>query len=44
MAYEVTGKGNLVAVLTNGTSVLGLGDIGVDAAKPVMEGNVCLLK
>ena len=44
MAYQITGKGNLVGVLTNGTQVLGLGDIGVHAAKPVMEGNVVLLK
>lgn len=37
-AYEYTAKGNLVAVITNGTAVLGLGDIGALASKPVMEG------
>ncbi|HBK32698.1 MAG TPA: NADP-dependent malic enzyme, partial [Porphyromonadaceae bacterium] len=37
-AYEYTSKGNLVAVISNGTSVLGLGDIGAMAGKPVMEG------
>ncbi|MDE6650022.1 MAG: NADP-dependent malic enzyme, partial [Muribaculaceae bacterium] len=36
--YEYTNPGNLVAVLSNGTAVLGLGDIGAKAAKPVMEG------
>ena len=36
-AYDYTAKGNLVAVITNGTAVLGLGDIGPLAAKPVME-------
>jgi len=35
--YKYTAKGNLVAVITNGTAVLGLGDIGPEAAKPVME-------
>lgn len=43
-AYEYTGKGNLVAVVTNGTAVLGLGDIGPLAAKPVMEGKSLLFK
>ena len=37
-AYKYTGKGNLVAVITNGTAVLGLGNIGALAGKPVMEG------
>ena len=37
-AYEYTSKGNLVAVVSNGTAVLGLGDIGALAGKPVMEG------
>ena len=41
-AYDYTIKGNLVAVITNGTAVLGLGDIGPLAAKPVMEGK-CML-
>src|SRR5690606_38977364 len=36
--YKYTAKGNLVAVITNGTAVLGLGDIGPEAGKPVMEG------
>src|SRR5690625_5535271 len=35
--YKYTSKGNLVAVITNGTAVLGLGDIGPEASKPVME-------
>jgi malate dehydrogenase (oxaloacetate-decarboxylating)(NADP+) len=43
-AYKYTAKGNLVAVITNGTAVLGLGDIGPDAAKPVMEGKGVLFK
>ena len=43
-AYEYTGKGNLVAVISNGTAVLGLGDIGDDASKPVMEGKGLLFK
>ena len=43
-AYEFTAKGNLVAVITNGTAVLGLGDIGALAGKPVMEGKVVLFK
>jgi malate dehydrogenase (oxaloacetate-decarboxylating)(NADP+) len=37
-AYKYTGRGNLVAVLSNGTAVLGLGDIGALAGKPLMEG------
>ncbi|MBC7907778.1 MAG: NADP-dependent malic enzyme [Rhodospirillaceae bacterium] len=44
MAVEVTAKGNLVAVVTNGTAVLGLGAIGPLAAKPVMEGKGVLFK
>lgn len=43
-AYEYTSKGNLVAVITNGTAVLGLGAIGALAAKPVMEGKSVLFK
>src|SRR5512135_2911547 len=42
--YEYTGKGNLVAVISNGTAVLGLGDIGAAAGKPVMEGKGVLFK
>jgi malate dehydrogenase (oxaloacetate-decarboxylating)(NADP+) len=42
--YKYTAKGNLVAVITNGTAVLGLGDIGPEAAKPVMEGKGVLFK
>lgn len=44
MIYEYTAKGNLVAVVTNGTAVLGLGDIGAAASKPVMEGKGVLFK
>ncbi len=44
LAYEYTNKGNLVAVVTNGTAVLGLGDIGSLAGKPVMEGKSVLFK
>jgi len=43
-AYDYTVKGNLVAVVTDGTAVLGLGDIGPEAALPVMEGKALLLK
>ena len=43
-AYEYTAKGNLVAVISNGTAVLGLGDIGPLAGKPVMEGKGLLFK
>lgn len=43
-AYKYTAKSNLVAVITNGTAVLGLGDIGPDASKPVMEGKGLLFK
>ena len=42
--YKYTGKGNLVAVISNGTAVLGLGNIGPLAAKPVMEGKSMLFK
>jgi len=44
MAAEYTSRGNLVAVITNGTAVLGLGNIGPLASKPVMEGKGCLFK
>jgi malate dehydrogenase (oxaloacetate-decarboxylating)(NADP+) len=44
LAYEYTNKGNLVAVVSNGTAVLGLGDIGALAGKPVMEGKGVLFK
>ncbi len=43
-AYRYTNKGNLVAVITNGTAVLGLGDVGPLASKPVMEGKAVLFK
>lgn len=43
-AYLYTSKGNLVAVITNGTAVLGLGDVGALASKPVMEGKAALFK
>ena len=44
MAYKYTGKGNLVAVITNGTAILGLGNLGPLASKPVMEGKSLLFK
>jgi len=44
LAWEYTARGNLVAVVTNGTAVLGLGNIGPLAGKPVMEGKACLFK
>ena len=44
MAYQYTNKGNLVAVISNGTAVLGLGNIGALASKPVMEGKALLFK
>ena len=44
LAYDYTAKGNLVAVVSNGTAVLGLGNIGAVAGKPVMEGKGCLFK
>ncbi|MDP2059376.1 MAG: NADP-dependent malic enzyme, partial [Flavobacteriaceae bacterium] len=43
-AYKYTIKGNLVAVISNGTAVLGLGNIGAEASKPVMEGKGLLFK
>mgnify|MGYP005832104543 FL=1 len=43
-SYKYTNKSNLVAVITNGTAVLGLGDIGPEASKPVMEGKALLFK
>ncbi len=43
-AYEYTAKGNLVAVITNGTAILGLGNLGALASKPVMEGKAVLFK
>lgn len=44
LSFEYTGRANLVGVITNGTAVLGLGDIGPEAAKPVMEGKAVLFK
>jgi len=44
LVYEYTGKGNLVAVVTDGTAVLGLGNLGPEAALPVMEGKAVLFK
>jgi malate dehydrogenase (oxaloacetate-decarboxylating)(NADP+) len=44
LAWDYTARGNLVAVVTNGTAVLGLGNIGPLASKPVMEGKACLFK
>src|SRR5580692_9397751 len=43
-AYDYTAKGNLVAVISNGTAILGLGNLGALAAKPVMEGKAVLFK
>jgi malate dehydrogenase (oxaloacetate-decarboxylating)(NADP+) len=43
-SWDYTARGNLVAVISNGTAVLGLGDIGPGAGKPVMEGKACLFK
>ena len=43
-ALNLTSRGNLVAVISNGTAVLGLGNIGALASKPVMEGKGCLFK
>ncbi len=43
-SFELTRRGNLVAVITDGTAVLGLGDIGPEAGMPVMEGKCCLFK
>ena len=44
LSYKLTRRGNLVAVITDGTAVLGLGDIGGLAGMPVMEGKCCLFK
>src|ERR1700680_3483502 len=44
LAYDLTAKGNMVAVISSGTAVLGLGDLGALAAKPVMEGKAVLFK
>ena len=44
LAYDYTAKGNIVAVITNGTAVLGLGNLGAQASKPVMEGKAVLFK
>ncbi|MEI6281936.1 MAG: NADP-dependent malic enzyme, partial [Alphaproteobacteria bacterium] len=44
LAYDYTSKGNLVAVISNGTAILGLGDLGALASKPVMEGKSILFK
>src|SRR3954468_22080814 len=43
-AYDYTAKGNMVAVISNGTAVLGLGNLGALGAKPVMEGKAVLFK
>ena len=43
-AYDYTAKGNLVAVITNGTAILGMGNLGALASKPVMEGKAVLFK
>ena len=44
LAYDYTAKGNIVAIISNGTAVLGLGDLGALASKPVMEGKAVLFK
>ena len=44
LAYDYTAKGNMVAVISNGTAVLGLGNLGAIASKPVMEGKVAMFK
>src|SRR3954467_10995030 len=44
LAYDYTSKGNLVAVISNGTAILGLGNLGALASKPVMEGKAVLFK
>ena len=44
LAYDYTSKGNMVAVISNGTAVLGLGNLGAVASKPVMEGKIALFK
>ena len=43
-SYELTRRGNIVAVITDGSAVLGLGDIGAEAGMPVMEGKCALFK
>ncbi len=43
-AYDYTARGNMVAVITNGTAILGLGNLGALASKPVMEGKAVLFK
>ena len=42
-AYDYTAKGNMVAIISNGTAVLGLGKLGALASKPVMEGKGCII-
>lgn len=44
LAYTYTNKANLVAIVSDGSAVLGLGNIGAQASKPVMEGKACLFK
>ena len=44
LAYDYTSKGNLVAVISNGSAILGLGNLGASASKPVMEGKAVLFK
>src|ERR1022692_1733673 len=44
LAYDYTAKGNMIAVISNGTAVLGLGNLGAIASKPVMEGKIALFK
>lgn len=44
LAYDYTAKGNIVAIISNGTAVLGLGNLGAQASKPVMEGKAVLFK
>lgn len=44
LAYKYTNKGNSLAVISNGTAILGLGNLGAIASKPVMEGKACLFK
>ena len=44
LAYDYTSKGNLVAVISNGSAILGLGNLGAAASKPVMEGKAVLFK
>ncbi len=44
LSYQLTGRGNTIAVITDGTAVLGLGDIGPEAGMPVMEGKAALFK